>query len=43
MSAADRPIRPTVEAFFDPRTFSVQSVVAFPRTGRCAVVDPVLD
>lgn len=43
MSAADRPIRPTVEAFFDPRTFSVQYVVACPHTGRCAIVDPVLD
>ena len=43
MNADDSPLRPTVEAFFDPRTFSVQYVVACPRTGRCAIVDPVLD
>lgn len=35
--------RPDVKAFYDPRTFSVQYVVACPRTRRCAIVDPVLD
>jgi glyoxylase-like metal-dependent hydrolase (beta-lactamase superfamily II) len=35
--------RPDVTAFYDPRTFSIQYVVACPRTGRCAIVDPVLD
>ena len=35
--------RPEVTAFFDERTSSLQYVVADPRTGACAVVDPVLD
>lgn len=35
--------RPQVTAFFDERTFSIQYVVADPATGRCAIVDPVLD
>ena len=35
--------RPRVTGFFDARTFSVQYVVADPATGRCAIVDPVLD
>ena len=35
--------KPEVTAFFDRRTFSLQYVVADPRTGACAVVDPVLD
>ena len=34
---------PDVKAFFDPRTFSVQYVVACPSTKRCAIIDPVLD
>lgn len=34
---------PTVEGFFDPRTFSIQYVVACPGTKRCAIIDPVLD
>ncbi|MDJ0391131.1 MBL fold metallo-hydrolase [Roseomonas sp. E05] len=41
--AAAAPGRPEVTAFFDSRTFSLQYVVADPRTGACAVVDPVLD
>jgi len=32
-----------VRAFYDGRTCSVQYVVADPATGRCALVDPVLD
>ncbi|MFN4087740.1 MAG: MBL fold metallo-hydrolase [Alphaproteobacteria bacterium] len=40
---ANRPPAPEVEGFFDPRTFSVQYIVACPSTGRCAIVDPVLD
>jgi uncharacterized protein (TIGR01244 family) len=35
--------RPRVKAFFDPRTWSVQYVVSDPETGRCAIIDPVLD
>lgn len=35
--------RPTVAGFFDERTFSVQYVVADPKTKRCAIIDPVLD
>lgn len=35
--------RPDVTAFYDPRTFSVQYVVADPKTKTCAVIDPVLD
>ncbi|MCB1469738.1 MAG: TIGR01244 family phosphatase [Rhizobiaceae bacterium] len=34
---------PKVEAFFDPRTSSVQYVVADPATKRCAIIDPILD
>lgn len=37
------PQKPEVTGFFDPRTFSVQYVVADPQTGKCAIVDPVLD
>ncbi|WP_312794300.1 MBL fold metallo-hydrolase [Tianweitania sp.] len=34
---------PDVRAFFEPRTCSVQYVVACPATKRCAIIDPVLD
>ena len=34
---------PEITGFWDPATFSVQYVVADPKTGCCAVVDPVLD
>ncbi|MDH4566360.1 MBL fold metallo-hydrolase [Pseudomonas sp. BN414] len=34
---------PRVEAFFDPATCSYSYVVSDPDSGRCAVVDPVLD
>jgi glyoxylase-like metal-dependent hydrolase (beta-lactamase superfamily II) len=37
------PTRPEVTAFFDPRTHSVQYVVADPATRRCAIIDPVHD
>jgi glyoxylase-like metal-dependent hydrolase (beta-lactamase superfamily II) len=37
------PGRPVVTGFFDPRTFSIQYVVADPATRRCAIIDPVLD
>lgn len=37
------PANPQVEAFFDPRTFSLQYVVIDPATRRCAIIDPVLD
>lgn len=35
--------RPDVTVFFDKRTFSAQYVVADPATGKCAIIDPVLD
>ena len=35
--------RPQVDAFFDKRTCSVQYIVSDPATGRCALIDPVLD
>ncbi|EIM71796.1 Zn-dependent hydrolase [Nitratireductor aquibiodomus RA22] len=35
--------RPDVTVFFDQRTFSAQYVVADPATGKCAIIDPVLD
>jgi glyoxylase-like metal-dependent hydrolase (beta-lactamase superfamily II) len=35
--------RPQVKGFFDKRTWSVQYVVSDPETGKCAIVDPVLD
>jgi glyoxylase-like metal-dependent hydrolase (beta-lactamase superfamily II) len=34
---------PVVAGFYDPRTFSIQYIVTDPATGRCAMVDPVLD
>ena len=42
MTSAD-PSSPTVAAFFEERTASVQYVVTDPRTKQCAIVDPVLD
>src|SRR5690349_5576483 len=35
--------KPDVAAFFDNRTFSIQYVVSDPATGKCAIIDPVLD
>ncbi len=35
--------KPKVEGFFDRRTWSVQYVVSDPATGKCAIIDPVLD
>ncbi|MCD7059354.1 MBL fold metallo-hydrolase [Pelagibacterium xiamenense] len=35
--------KPEVTGFFEPRTSSIQYVVADPETGKCAIVDPVLD
>ena len=32
-----------VTGFYDPRTGSIQYVVADPATGKCAIIDPVLD
>ncbi|MDQ2067955.1 MBL fold metallo-hydrolase [Xinfangfangia sp. CPCC 101601] len=34
---------PEVTGFYDPRTFSVQYVVADPDSKLCAIIDPVLD
>ncbi|WP_295807866.1 MBL fold metallo-hydrolase [uncultured Nitratireductor sp.] len=42
-SANVAPVRPDVTVFFDQRTFSAQYVVADPATGKCAIIDPVLD
>ncbi|WP_404287419.1 MBL fold metallo-hydrolase [Microvirga sp. RSM25] len=43
-SVSDRSTaRPQVDAFFDKRTCSVQYIVSDPATGRCALIDPVLD
>lgn len=36
-------VQPIVKGFFDPRTFSIQYIVADPETKRCAIIDPVLD
>ncbi|MBD2746612.1 MBL fold metallo-hydrolase [Microvirga sp. BT688] len=41
--AASLDVRPEVKAFFEPRTCSIQYVVADPDTKRCAIIDPVLD
>jgi glyoxylase-like metal-dependent hydrolase (beta-lactamase superfamily II) len=35
--------KPDVKGFFDPRTWSIQYVVADPMTKVCAIIDPVLD
>lgn len=35
--------KPEVTGFFDKRTFSIQYVAADTKTGKCAIVDPVLD
>ncbi|GLQ55115.1 MBL fold metallo-hydrolase [Devosia nitrariae] len=35
--------KPEVTGFFEPRTWSIQYVVADPQTRKCAIVDPVLD
>ncbi|MFC5586798.1 MBL fold metallo-hydrolase [Nitratireductor kimnyeongensis] len=35
--------RPDVTVFFDERTSSAQYVVADPASGKCAIIDPVLD
>lgn len=35
--------KPDVTGFYDPRTFSIQYVVADPSTKKCALIDPVLD
>ncbi|MGL3109076.1 MBL fold metallo-hydrolase [Bradyrhizobium sp. BR 1432] len=37
------PGKTDVRGFFDPRTWSIQYVVADPATRECAIIDPVLD
>ncbi len=37
------PAKPEVTGFHDPRTGAVQYVVADPASGKCAIIDPVLD
>lgn len=37
------PLIPEVTGFYDPRTGSIQYVVADPATSKCAIIDPVLD
>ena len=34
---------PIVQGFHDARTSSIQYIVACPATGRCAIIDPILD
>lgn len=41
--ASSHSSTPTIEAFFDPHTWTVSYVVADPMTSRAAVIDPVLD
>ncbi|MEI2297106.1 MBL fold metallo-hydrolase [Ensifer sp. MJa1] len=36
-------LEPDVTGFYDARTGSIQYVVADPATGKCAIIDPVLD
>ncbi|MBD7977089.1 MBL fold metallo-hydrolase [Serpens gallinarum] len=36
-------MQPVIEAFFDPATYTYSYVVSDSATGRCAIVDPVLD
>jgi glyoxylase-like metal-dependent hydrolase (beta-lactamase superfamily II) len=36
-------LQPDVTGFYDARTGSIQYVVACPNTGKCAIIDPVLD
>lgn len=42
-TAPEPPVRTDVYPFFDPRTSTVQYVVSDPKTGACAIIDPVLD
>lgn len=42
LSLADA-VKPNVEAFFDPRTWTLTYVVVDPETNHCAIIDPVLD
>lgn len=41
--STDILVQPTVTSFFDEATFTATHVVADPGTGRCAIVDSVLD
>ena len=43
ISPSPARLRPEVTGFYDPRTFSIQYVVADPATRFCAILDPVLD
>lgn len=36
-------MKPDIVGFYDPATFSIQYVLTDPKTGRCAVIDPILD
>jgi len=36
-------VRPDIEAFFDPATWTVSYVVSDATSGHCAIIDPVLD
>ncbi|MGH7005507.1 MAG: TIGR01244 family sulfur transferase, partial [Alphaproteobacteria bacterium] len=38
-----RGLHPRVEGFFDPATASIQYIVSDPGSGKCAIIDPVLD
>ncbi len=41
--ASNAPGRPDVTGFYEPRTGSIQYLVADPATRRCAIVDPIFD
>ena len=43
MTEAPTTGRPEVTAFFEPRSCSLQYVVADPASRACAIIDPVLD
>ena len=36
-------MHPTIQAFFDPATFTVSYLVSDPRTKAAAIIDPVAD
>jgi glyoxylase-like metal-dependent hydrolase (beta-lactamase superfamily II) len=43
LASDKRALSPQVDAFFEPKTCSVQYLLSDPSTGRCALIDPVLD
>ncbi|MDX1579997.1 MAG: MBL fold metallo-hydrolase [Alphaproteobacteria bacterium] len=43
MSTSQATVKPDVTGFYDPSTFTITYVVADPESGRCAIIDSVLD